>query len=415
MRGSGTRAGTVAAVLASTWLILGAPPASGKRPAGADQICGTQDPPVGYEYEVGFGSGRTEAEARANALDDATHRLLDKVCAGLPPARCDGIRRTIRPWKADAYDRRSKTACAVVAFPKDVLRQMEEEKRRLEEDLALMALEVVAHGEETLHHQAPIWKSGCGAAAIGEYLQTVLDGNLGRGGIALVRDEGQARAHRIPCLRLELAPGSSDVTVTGYVRRPGALGETAVPGPGFALDLFGVGKDEVGNCLDDYTLGLDGGHRVGLGGLTVQVDLPGGRNLFDDGELIEPTIHVDRPAKVRVFSVLPDGRAWLIWPASGEGLIRDGTVSLGEGMVLETGLGDERIVAVAIAADASFGAFDTWTGFCRLDGKFALDAIPADAAIGTATYSVRTSTSGGDPSGREEYSSALDFAPACGG
>ncbi len=401
-------------LLALSSLLAAAPVATAKKPADTGERCGTEDPPVGYEYEIGFGSGRDEAEARANAQDDAEQRLLGKVCAGLPQARCDGIHRTIRPWKSDAYDKRARSACAVVAFPRSALERMEAEARQLEADLIAMASEVAAHGDGALHHQAPVWKNGCAASSIGEYLQTVLDGQLGRSGAALVRDERQARDHDVPRFRLELAPGPAGVTVAGYLHRTGVVGEIAVPGPDFALDLFGVEADEGGDCLDDPALGLARGHRTGAGDLTLQVDLPSGRNLFDDGEHIEPTLAVDRPARVKVFSVLPDGRAWLVWPASGDGMIRDGSASIGDGMVLATDLGDERIVAVAVADGESFGSADRWSGFCRVEGAFSTDLFPSSAAIGTATYSVRKGSSTVEDAERKRYRDALEAAPVCG-
>jgi len=212
--------------------------------------------------ELGYGRGN-EAQALSAARDEALQRVIDKVCAGLSEARCNGIRRSVSPWEDGRYDRRTRSACAAVAFPQDKLDALQREAADLDRSIAALAAEVGSMEVDLLRHESPVWESGCAAGEVGAYLDTTFDGALGRAGVRLDRDErlhaGASRFH------MELAPGPAGVRVTGYLQRPGETGWTAVQGPKFALDLFGVESAEQGQCAPDERLGLRGGQRTILG------------------------------------------------------------------------------------------------------------------------------------------------------
>ena len=246
---------TILALLACPALATAADP-----PPSSD-ACPTV-PPHGYVVELGYGRGN-EAQALSAARDEALQRVIDKVCAGLSEARCNGIRRSVSPWEDGRYDRRTRSACAAVAFPQDKLDALQREAADLDRSIAALAAEVGSMEVDLLRHESPVWESGCAAGEVGAYLDTTFDGALGRAGVRLDRDErlhaGASRFH------MELAPGPAGVRVTGYLQRPGETGWTAVQGPKFALDLFGVESAEQGQCAPDERLGLRGGQRTILG------------------------------------------------------------------------------------------------------------------------------------------------------
>jgi len=334
--------------------------------------------------ELGYGHGN-EAKAMSAARDDAFRKVIDRVCAGLSEARCNGIRSSISPWEDGRYHRRS--ACAAVAFPEDKLDALQREAGDLDQAIAGLAEDVGSLEVALLRHEAPAWESGCAAGEVGAYLENTFDGALGRTAVQLDRDErlhaGASRFHMV------LAPGPAGVRVTGYLQRPGEVGWSTVEGPKFALDLFGVEAAEQGQCAPDERLGLRGGQLAGDGGLAVWIDLPGGGNLFCEGEEIAPVLRVSSPARVQVFSVQRGGAAHLVWPMEGDGIVEEQLVLDGGVLLADEGAGDERLVAVALPAGRSFGPTDRWRGYCEAGKDFGDSFYPAGAAVGTASYTVR--------------------------
>ena len=363
---------------------LPSPAAAGDPPPSTD-ACPTV-PPHGYVVELGYGKGN-EAKAMSDARDEALRRVIDKVCKGLSEARCNGIRRSVSPWEEGRYDRRTRSACAGVAFPQDKLDELRREAELLDHEIADLAEDVGSMEVGLLRHEAPAWESGCAAGEVGAYLENTFAGALGRTAVQLDRDErihaGASRFHMV------LAPGPAGVRVTGYLQRPGEVGWSTVEGPKFALDLFGVEAAEQGQCAPDERLGLRGGQLAGDGGLAVWIDLPGGGNLFCEGEEIAPVLRVSSPARVQVYSVQRGGAAHLVWPMEGDGIVEEQLVLDGGVLLADEGAGDERLVAVALPAGRSFGPTDRWRGYCKAGEDFGDSFYPAGAAVGTASYTVR--------------------------
>jgi len=327
------------------------------------------------------------------ARTEAYAHVVERVCHGLSDARCDGIRRSIRPWEDGLYNRKTRTACAAAVFPQEKLVELEREAAELDRGIARMANAVARQIEEAdtalLHHEPPIWTGGCAAGLAGDHLRNTVNGKLGHRGVRLDRD-GRADA-QVARLQLELAPASAaGVQITGYLELPKAEGWSSIAGPSFALDLLGLDEVDRVECRGDDALGLRRGHRIGQGGLQIWVDLPNGQNLFCQGDVITPTIRVSEPARVQVYSVLRDGTAYLVWPFEGDGIIET-QLALDPAMLSANPDGsDESLVALALPTDAPFGPTQGWRAYCKASDDFNHAYYPPGAAADTAVFTVRS-------------------------
>jgi len=391
-------------------LCSAAPWAAATEPPPADESCPTV-PPHGYVVEIGHGHGN-QTKAMNEARDRAMQRVIDKVCAGLSEARCNGIRRSIHPWEDGKYDPNRRSACAAVAFPREKLDELQREAEVLDQEVAALAAQVGSMQVDLLRHEAPVWESNCAGGVVGDYLRTAFDGALGGSSVRLDRGE---RVHPTAArFHMVLAPGPDKVNVTGYLQRPGEAGWSTVKGPKFALDLFSVEAAEQGRCAADAQLGLRDGQRIGDGGLTAWIELPGGDNLYCEGEEIAPAIRVSAPSRVQVYSVQRNRTAHLVWPMEGDGIIEDELV-LGGGVLLsDVGAGDERLVAVALPAGSSLGPTDRWRGYCKAAEDFGDSFYPSGAAVGTATYTVRPQGGSCPAVDVSRFRDASFTAEACG-
>jgi hypothetical protein len=383
---------------------------------GHEQECPLDRPPPGWEFEIGYGRGN-KTEALAGAREEAFDRLINKVCSGLSPARCDGIRRSVRPWSTaggvgEHYDKkRGGWACAVEAVPQAELTRMAAEAAALDRGISAMAAEVAKAEVALLRHEAPIWDgNGCGAGVVGEYLRQQFNGSL-KGVQVDLDGQTNSTATRF---QMRLAGSSSDVKVVGYKRRPNDPGWETIDGPTFALDLFGIEtKDEVVDCRSDAALDLVGGERMGDGGLLVWLELPEGRNTFCEGESLAPVVRVNRPARVQVYSVLRDGAAHLVWPFEGNGLV-DGAEELFDGELLaDEAAGDESLVAVAVPQGGEFTRTRGWHGYCLASDDFGASFYPPGAAVGRVSYTVRPQGSDCPPTDVSDSQGKYTTAPRC--
>ncbi len=393
--------------LFSAFLIGGPAAGSVTQSSGADASCSTTPPP-GYWVEVGHASGPRD-QALNEAYEIARERLLRNVCAGLTEMTCASVQRHVTTWE-EQFERRQ--ACVSVAIPREHVDLLRTQARDLDGRLAALAGEVAAQRADLVRHEAPQWASGCSAGVLGTAIRTELDGFLGRSGVRICRDgvgEGGVAGEPSRCvdadrLQLVLSPRDDGVKLMAYMHTPGVAGEVALPGPRFPLDLFALQSGEAGDCVADHTLQLQRGARAGDEQLQVWVDLPRGDNVFEEGAEIEPIVRVNRPARVRVFSVTRSGEAFLIWPYPGIPDVVDAEGSVGKGFVIRDPVaGDESLVAIAVPAGESFGPAEGWLGYCRVEQSFSEGVYPAGAAVGRATYTVVGSNS-------DEFSAIVEAA-----
>ena len=355
-------------------------------------------PPAHWRIEIGWAEG-IEADAIGSALDDATRRLVDRICApGLATeAECDGLRTLIRPWHYH-YNPDTGTACHAVVIKGDALHTREQELEALDRALSRMAEDIATAAPELVVVSDPIWReTNCPAAQVGVYLQAVVEACLGhQAGVRIDRDVPPSPNSGVVKLELISTPGG--IHVSAAVSRPDIAGWKTVPGPGFSHSLFGLGPDADRRCAADELLGLNGGRRQGTDGHTVSLKLLGRKARNCEGDAVEPMIRVDRPSKVQLFGVQRDGLAHLLWPDSADGGLVEDELSMGK-LLLEPPVqsGDERLVVVAIPVGFDFNKTRGWSGYCLMADPFSGDVYPPGAAVDSVSLSVAPARTAGCP------------------
>jgi hypothetical protein len=353
----------------------------------AEAVACAPDVPENYQIHTGFASGEETAAITA-AVEDARMRTLLSVCSGKSPTRCEVLVRHVEAWKVPYWNPVTGRACAHAGVRRDYLDDDKGDQQRLASELSRLGADVAAKvGSAALWIEPPTFaQSGCHAGPVGSSMVAELKSALAAAGS--VRLAAQAETATI--LRLTLDTRGTEVVVSGVLQEPGK--STLVPLVGFTVaeDLFEIGSNG-GDCRFDQELGLVAGQRQGSDGRTVRVKLPGD-GAYCEGDRIEPVLLVDRPSRVKVFSVARDGRAFVVWPPPGQEGKVEATASLGELELVRTAdLGDEKLVAIAVPVGGSFGPSQTWTAFCETPGPVTAASWAKSAAAGAATFVVQPS------------------------
>lgn len=370
-----------------------------------EALCPTT-PPTGYRVERGEGAGVTAADALAAAREAATQRLVMNACAGLADARCDALRRDVKPWKEGHYEASTQSACASVAIEKGALDAIEREKEALMADVKAFAGRVAAQGVSSVDLPPPTWHTGCSAGLPGARIGALTRNALAENGVG-VAPSGIVLAQ-------QLTPGSASVTLTANLAKEEPTG---LPGFDFAPDLVGLSAEETGSCRADGDLGLAGGERPGENGLRVTVRMPAQEGVLCEGQSTEPVVAVNQPAHVQVYSVSRDGRSLLIWPPPGGDDSVETSVSLGEVTAIAQADGsDERLVAVAVLENRRFASTAGWQGFCEVNGGLGPSHYPDGAAVGSATVHIVEAGTADCPDvpGIADKRGAVFSPPSCG-
>jgi hypothetical protein len=385
-------------------------------PSAPDPLCPTvPELPYGWRLEWGMASGKNEASAITDAQEAARQRLLGAACQGVGALRCAAAGRSVAPWGKPVFDKKRQSACAAMVIKLDALQSFEQDLLRLEQDLARLAQESAqAASGAPLRLQAPTWPSGCVAGDLGHALAAQLRNELARHDVRLMAPSTEPGAGT---LMLTLAPGGERVTVSATLRPSSSPEERPLPGFTFPLDLYGVSPSEVGRCVGRDRLGLEGLAK-GSGGLTVSVSVP-----TDDGRLCEGTratasVSVSQPARLQIWSVIHDGRAFLIGPDPGlvpGGVLRAGGPVLHLDALALEALGDEVLVVMALPEGAPA---PTQQAPCRLDRPWSAAMIPPGAAVATQTWTVvpegtRGCGSWEGEASRAEVTALLQSLPVC--
>jgi hypothetical protein len=216
-------------------------------------------------------------------------------------------------------------------------------------------------------------------------------------------------------LALELTLEPAALVVTAKVRNPADGSSQLLPGFTVAPGLFPVSEADRLRAASDPKLGLADGRRVGAGGLNARLHVPSRDGRLCHGERFVPSIVTTRDARIRVFSVRPDGHAELVWPIDGApDLVRAGSdpTRMNQLEALWAADGDERLVTVAVPADASFGAMERWTEWCSVPGEFGPTLYPPGSAVAASTYAIAPNGTSGCP---RSASSMQDYPtpPVC--
>lgn len=350
----------------------------------AAEACGA-DTPEGYQIHTGFATDPDEATAIEVARLSARKMALEGLCAGKSDSRCAVIRRHIEAWKTPHFHPFTHRACAHVGVNRRWIDDDAHDQERLTRDLQALARSVSdAAGGELLWIVPPLWSaSGCHAGEVGAALVSELRNGLASvGGVRLASEQEQAAQ-----LEVSLSTSGDRVVLDAALRLPSSEGLIPLQGFRFPKDLFSI-EAEGGDCRFDRDLGLISGLRSGADGRTVQVSIPG-EGSYCEGDRITPTVKVDRPSIVRVFSVGRSGKAYLVWPPPGQDGLVQRTASLGAMDLHPTPSGgDEKLVAVAVPPGSRLGPIEGWSAFCAI-ASFGAELYPEGAAAGAATFQVQ--------------------------
>lgn len=343
------------------------------------------DVPENYQIHTGYASSADQTSALSGAIADAKRRALDAVCSGKSPTRCEVLARHVEAWKTPYWNPVSGRACAHVGVRRDYLDDDKGDQQRLSAEIARMGADLAGRvGATPLWIDPPTWaQSGCHAGPAAGSMVAELRNALAAAGTVKLATQAEQAAR----VRLALDVRATEVVVTADLRTPRSAELTPLQGftvPGDLFDLHTSSTD----CRFDQELGLTAGQRPGSDGRTVRVTIPA-EGTYCEGDTVEPVVVVDRPSKVKVFSVARDGAAYLVWPPPGGDGVVSASASLGSmTLVRSTVEGDEKLVAIAVPVDASFGPSNPWTAFCKAPQVLTSAAWSGAAAAGAATFQV---------------------------
>ena len=385
--------------------------------AGADR-CGPALLGVGGELVTGVvtvnvdafrkgwlgGQGEALEGAKAAARLQATAELRRQVCDGLVDDRdCDAEMALAMPVVERLYEG-ERWACAVTGVERDRLGS-NTTAGRATGALARLGQQVGAELTRQGVRNAvrlDIVRTPGGCTAVGlEAARQQVAGALGAAGIGVLADRTVSTAAW--SVELEATLRGKEIQVLARVVDPGAdlaVAVAPVTLPSAAFDVTSLAM----RCAAPVQ------PRVGTDGLVARLSMP---TVLCAGQVLAPELEVSRQARVQVWSVSPDGVAYLVEPA----LSWSGTGPLPSGRAIPpSASGDEVVVAVALPADASPPA-NAPDRFCRVA---ALDAswIPAGAAVAVQGFHVQTNP-GRCPKAAEvstqvaALQAALDAAPSC--
>jgi hypothetical protein len=378
--------------------------------------CQTLPPDAEFRHYTGYGVAGSEVVAVQTARGDAYEQARTAVCAGrLGKRRCEATVAHLAQLDEQAhyirkgYSRRERwRACFTLQIERKYvdLGHLQENFRR---DLGRMAAQVSARfGRESLRIEPPVWaESQCSVGGVGEVLLGEVAGAFANQRVRI--DDSNFEG---PSMRMQLArTGDGLNLVPTYVN---ALGVTTRMAPvAFLPELYGLEDAEEPSCRWDNELGLTEGHRSGADGRTARMIISGNSGEYCEGDRMEPIVLVDRPSRVRVYSVERDGRALVIWPYSpDQDDLVERSLSLGEAQVQRPKLGEERLVAVAVPAEQDFGELSDWRG-CYWPTTFGETAIPPHAAVGSVGFLVAPEGTEGCP--MDVSLIPFPMLPTCGG
>lgn len=378
--------------------------------------CATLPPDHTLRNFTGYGIAGSEVEALQTAREDARAQIQAAACSSeMSKRRCDGLmsRYALQydeqvQYVRKGFPRRERyRACFTLQAPAHVV-DWRYQQQQFREAARGMVMDVVARfGREDLRIDAPVWaESQCSVGGAGEAIIGELAGAFGSAAVRV--DES---ALDISFLRVQLAESDERLDlIPTFVDTDGSA--TRLAPIAFRAELFQLDREQEPSCRWDRELGLIEGHRDGADGRSVRVVISGNTGQYCEGDRMEPVVLVDRPSRVRVFSVERDGRALVIWPyAPNQDDLVERSLSLGQAQVQRPKLGEERLVAVAIPAEESFGDTDGWRG-CYWPTAFGPSSMPAHAAVGTVGFLVAPEGTEGCPA--DVSLVAIPELPVCG-
>ena len=379
-----------------------------------------------FAYEPGYGKAATSAEAVSLAHADAEGKLLTRLsCGDVAPGKsayCDQVRASVVAYRGNSRSVNKKTweACATAAVPEATMGLLADAGKLLDSDIAALSAQVTAAAEgQPIFLMTTVWESGCAAGTVGTNVAARLHNAFARlpEKPSLHTGVGE-RPDGLRRVRLVLDEQRGTVLVSASILEGDCATERPVGSLGFPAQLLGVGSGELGRCATDSLLGTTAWGSCGAE-LKVEVDLPTMSDsrvgVYCPGEVVEPVIRVSQPARVQVYSVNAQGEAWLYFPAEGQSDLVEAELSLGpQDVVHDPSAGEERLVAVAVPANGTFGTTRGWQGWCKAPGTWQDAWLPAGAASVGANFLVLPPGQGACAEGPRSLP-VHSTPPRCGG
>lgn len=218
-------------------------------------------------------------------MEQALRQPLHPALEQEDPLYCATVRAHVIPYGSGLWTetkplRHLGTACAVVTIEKIYLERGKSDAiLALDKNPAERADQIrtlvgpapaLAKGQPTgpsLAFEAR-WASGCLSQTVGDALIARLRSQL------VGYREAVGAGPEDTLVSLTLSPGPTLVSVSVQAGTGGDLNPVILGGFQFPRELFAIQEGEMGDCVPDATLGMQGARRTGAGGLDVRIELP---------------------------------------------------------------------------------------------------------------------------------------------
>lgn len=339
--------------------------------------------------------GRARAFSQQVAMDlareDAVQTMLAMHAAGYGDAAREAVRRnTVEVAGAGTFVR--GVACVPMALRSNHLDYYVAKGKEFDGQIQALAAALAqkAVGRSVL--VLPPTQVGTGAVSqLSDTIRNLLLGQIDPNDDIHIVDNWAPEALE---LRIQLSTVKEDVT--GFV----TLGDLSLGGLRFPLGLFNLTPGEADPVIPPGSISGGVAPRRGANGLNAYMAPPTPTGIACEGDVVDLVANTDRNARVRLYSVASDGRAYLLWPPdprwvgvpTGAGPTADEVRQLrlpGTTMVPGADGRDERLVLVAVPPGVSFGAAERWRGYCEVQGGFSDALVPPGAAVSSTSFLVR--------------------------
>lgn len=342
-----------------------------------------------------------QTEGTNAAIEQAKDDLRSKVCTGLSSEDCGLLMRNSYAGPGTPIiDRSRRISCSVFGIHKGFVESYTPERGRAERamDAAANRLKtaIVASGSPRLKVGRVLTTEGCAAADLDVVRQRFLSAFSG---LPVVEEGAEAE------LSLSAALNGNRISLLASWRQKGAILQSETVE--FSSIAYGI-SELPQRCASDARLGTTQKGAIPLELSTTLVD-----SMACPGEQFSMSLFTGGPARVHVFSVLPDGTAWHVWPLDTAPDVT-GHQELGPIGAMPAAGGDESLVAVAVPIDAPPSAMDKQVGYCKLRGGFGTGLVPANASVARMTWRVDArDCKAPDPQMIQYLEHLLEMAPEC--
>ena len=356
--------------------------------ADPNAICPVTQSTPGMIKAQGWKKAMSKQEAVDGAHENAVQNMLTQHGAGFGASTIEAMRRNTVDVAPPTFV--GGWGCATVALSREYVDHLKSAGADLDRQIQVIAAKLKLEAKDRLVDVRPVEQGDTGAVSqLADSIRSLLVQQMI--GVRVLTDHWEAGASQ---LQIQLTPNKVDMT--GTVLLDGVV----QGGFKFPLDLYRINPGEAGGTLTEPSRAPGATNRRGQGGLEVNIAPPKPSGIACEGDVVDLVADVQARARVRLYSVLGDNSAYLIWPPpngnsgvpSGEGATADEVshqLRLNSTMLPSSDGRDERLVMVAVPPGASFGPTENWRGYCAVPGGFSDKLVPAGAAVSTTSFLVR--------------------------